>query len=539
VRIHLLFLSLLLAILAGFAALTGRFGAVNLLGASQSQEDLTAFVKSFQNRHVPITEVNFAEIYGSGGQFRILHPLLGVPRNLTLSKETCQAPDRAEAANMTSEQERCCRAEAAGFTSFDLDQTRLKKKALLDFLAEGRIPPESFLTSPPWIDESGTSFAYLLEQRNIAPFNDVSGVVHNLSYFKVSELKEILNKYHIGIRPFSVIANLSEAEIEDLIKGDPVVLTADYLMIKNQSQYGFSPLSYWAYRLEDAQNDLKNGPYEMSKASSGALCLQKTGNLCWSYNSRHALTYVYRYSLIALTATGLLFLAFLSFYLFFLYRKHQEQKQNRLALQVLSHEFRTPVASMLLIIENLSANLQKYSNADQDQITRLATETYRLQRIIEVSKNYLQTSSGRLHFNWIEIASINTWIADFISELDLRVECRGLSTDRSLRADPFWLKFVLSNLVQNAFSHGKSPVRIHLKEHCKQIQISIEDEGTCNFSSLQEMTAAFVKSPMSGGMGLGLNITNNIIEAWGGKMHFSKNPTAFTFTCAEQEIGRP
>ena len=94
---------------------------------------------------------------------------------------------------------------------------------------------------------------------------------------------------------------------------------------------------------------------------------------------------------------------------------------------------------------------------------RLSADVYRLQRIVEVSKNYLQTRNGRIHFNRVEIPSINELILDFAAELNSRIECRLLDSDQSIQADPFWLKFVLSNFVQNAFAHGAEPVQIWVR----------------------------------------------------------------------------
>jgi C4-dicarboxylate-specific signal transduction histidine kinase len=105
-----------------------------------------------------------------------------------------------------------------------------------------------------------------------------------------------------------------------------------------------------------------------------------------------------------------------------------------------------------------------------------------------------------------------------------------LANDRSIRADVFWLRFALANLVQNAFAHGCEPVRIRLSVHNDQVMIAVEDEGVCEFTSIKDMTKPFQKSSSSEGMGLGLNITETIVRDWGGTLSYNASPTSFTIT---------
>jgi signal transduction histidine kinase len=160
----------------------------------------------------------------------------------------------------------------------------------------------------------------------------------------------------------------------------------------------------------------------------------------------------------------------------------------------------------------------------------MSAEIYRMQRIIEVSKTYLQTESHRIQFNNIEIPSINSWMSDFTLDLDNKISCELLQEDHNLVVDPFWLKFILSNLVQNALLHGKPPVVIKLQKNKSHLKILVQDDGQNDFDSIDQMTEAFVKSPRSQGMGLGLNMILFIIHQWGARLQFSKNPTVFTLT---------
>jgi len=542
-KYHIGFFSILLVVLGGFGYLAATFNEQHLFYLHGANDDVNEVLNSFRQSHHPIIELNFSELYGGSGQFQILHPMLDIKTTrLNEMAPTCRGVDLNHQKNGLGAGALCrfdrqVRNDQSGTSSEEnlSSEFRSKREALERFLAEREKLPDNFLTSPPFVDAAGHSYAFLLSQRGVPPFGGRTWVEQHLSYFKISELKSILKKYNIDNPQFSLISRLSESEIEEAIRGAPLVLTQDYLLLKNQSRYGFSPLSYWAYDIQQLNVQLADGKYELLPFVSDAVCLQKLGNACWTYSSKHALSYLYRYSLVLLGVVAFAFLIFSWIYIKYLIEKNREQKKNRLSLQVLSHEFRTPVASMLLIIDQLVKASSRLDPSDQDLITRMSQEAYRLQRIIEVSKTYLQAESRRIPFKNVEIPSINNWICDFIAEFDQNIKCDLLEVDQKIEADPFWLKFVLSSLVQNAFAHGQQPVSIRLARDRKELQITVEDQGQCEFRSLKQMSNAFVKSSQSRGMGLGLNIVRLIVEEWGSEIRFSKFPTAFTLSLIDNK----
>jgi hypothetical protein len=264
-----------------------------------------------------------------------------------------------------------------------------KREALNRYLAEGIKLPPNFIDNPPFIDSRGFSYAYFLSRRDVSPYNQRGWVENHLSLFKVSELNETLSKYHVDDPVYFVISKINEFEMEEIVRGTDIVLTKDFLLIKNQTQFGFSPLSYWVYDNSELQDALKNSENQLVSYQPDILCLQKVGNACWTYSSKQAISYLYRYSLLILAIVGLVVAIFLTLYLKSLFEKSREQKRQRLSLQVLSHEFRTPVSSMLLISEQLSNHLGQMDTRGQDLMTRMSSEVFKLQRIIEVSRTYL------------------------------------------------------------------------------------------------------------------------------------------------------
>jgi hypothetical protein len=527
-KYHIAFLAGLIAVLGLFAYFIFSFNESRLFYFHSDKTDLSQVISKFQKYHEPRIEVNFSSLYGQRGQFQVLHPLLDV-RQLQIDhvRALCKGESEPRLKGFT-EPSGACRPPTE--VSIDIFESVAQRKTnqLVHFLYDNEELPKDFITKFPFVDSQGTSYAYWLVKKGKVPFNELSWIEDHLSYFKIAELREVMTTFQIKNPYYSLITELNDSELESAVRGEPIVLTSKYLMIRNQIRYGFSPLSYWVYDLSGFEETISEGSYQLEPLAANSFCIQRMGNACWTYSSKFALSYLYKYSVAVLMILGLVFVAFLAFYMKRLYEKNKEQQKHRLTLQVLSHEFRTPVSSMLLMMEQLTKNTQKYDLKDQDLLTRISTETFRLQRIVEVSKTYLQAEGGRIHFNPVEIASINHWIADFIAESHLNIQCEPLAKDQGFTADPFWLKFIISSLVQNAFAHGAEPFCIRLDNSKGTLKITVQDHGQCEYQSLNKMTEAFVKSPKSKGMGLGLNIVKYIVDEWGGELQFLNAPTSFT-----------
>jgi signal transduction histidine kinase len=205
-----------------------------------------------------------------------------------------------------------------------------------------------------------------------------------------------------------------------------------------------------------------------------------------------------------------------------------EDERRRLALRVLTHEFRTPVASLLLIVEQLNRRYGDFDEDLQENFLRLSGEIYRLQRLVETSRHYLRADPQKklMHFNNESLESLKEFLDESLAPYD-DVELICPEHPVSWRGDVYWLGIVLKNLVENAFAHGKAPVRVLLEESAKGPVITIEDQGKCEFENLEQMTSEFIKGSSSAGSGLGLNIVNTVIKEMGGELSFLSAPTRF------------
>jgi hypothetical protein len=544
-RYQQILLGCLLTLFAVCGFVTLSFYQKSLLTSTLQVEDAEQVLRSFQEAYRAVTEINLDSMYGTSGKLEVLNPLLELKNQFQEnSPPSCWShlENREDASEYREADPVNCRKPVVPFEK-DTENillggaavaARKKTRLLQEALVTGIEGLDSFLMSRPLVDEEGRSYALWLVNSGVKPYSEKKWIEEHLSYFTLSELKGIIETYNIRHPVHTILAQLTENEVRDLIKGAELVFTREYLFLRDHHRLGFSPLSFLVYRTSDFHDYLRalGGQFELVRESEDIICLLKVGNACWTYSANHFVSFLFRYSLLILFAVGLLCGFFLWSYIRRVRNQQQEQNKKRLALQVLSHEFRTPVASMLLKLERLNENSSRCQPEVQDLITLVSRDVYRLQRIIEVSKTYLQAEGNRIHFNFTEVLSANEWITDFVNDLETdiqnKIEVQLLSEDRSFKADLFWLKFVLNNLVQNAFFHGKAPIFIRLECVENKIKITVEDQGDCEFDSLEQMTEPFVKSGRSKGMGLGLNITKHIVDEWGSRISYSSKPTSFS-----------
>jgi PAS domain S-box-containing protein len=118
---------------------------------------------------------------------------------------------------------------------------------------------------------------------------------------------------------------------------------------------------------------------------------------------------------------------------------------------------------------------------------------------------------------WNELADLPQWpTAELCEEID--------GADMCCMVDPFYLKHVFRNLLENALSCGANPVRLVIQ--CRQASFNAEDAIRLHLRDNGPGIAAEIRSRLfepffttkAHGTGLGLAICKRIIEAHGGQI---------------------
>lgn len=164
------------------------------------------------------------------------------------------------------------------------------------------------------------------------------------------ERQEQLQQYmHIKERPLAPRATLlgrlqrmNEETILALLSGSSMFLEQGEMWLRQNDSYLVFPESVWKTNADDA------GLSVQLKSESNS-CFVQRGNLCWDVEDH---SQILRISMVVLVIANILLVLGWSIYRW--NTKRQEMKSRMLILQILTHELRTPIASLSLTVEGLS-----------------------------------------------------------------------------------------------------------------------------------------------------------------------------------------
>jgi PAS domain S-box-containing protein len=214
-------------------------------------------------------------------------------------------------------------------------------------------------------------------------------------------------------------------------------------------------------------------------------------------------------------------------------------------LSMASHELRTPVTTLQLQIQTLRRALEKMKEAAPTRVAqRMATLERQTNRIVMLVSELLDISRMRLgrfelKVEEVDLAELARGAVERLRGEAERARC-ALSLRVDARVTGWWdrmrLEQLITNLVTNALKFGEEkPVVVSVGGDEDRAWIAVEDRGIG--IAQQDQSRVFgrferaVPSENYGGLGLGLYIAREIVEAHGGTISLRSAPGAgSTFT---------
>ena len=209
----------------------------------------------------------------------------------------------------------------------------------------------------------------------------------------------------------------------------------------------------------------------------------------------------------------------------------EQQKQENLKLEQIkveflrgaSHELKTPLASLKIILENMRDNIGRYKDRDRylsvsldivDEMNQIVLEILSLSSVQELGDDK----------EWIQLDDV---VNRILTQNQVLVETRSLSIDNYLPATSIFmnlaiLKLVLSNIISNAVKHSDEGgvVRIGLENGGSDFVIE-------NTIVSKENTSTKAQSKKEGG--LGLFVVKYLLEHEELSYRFEESPTGRRF----------
>ncbi len=209
----------------------------------------------------------------------------------------------------------------------------------------------------------------------------------------------------------------------------------------------------------------------------------------------------------------------------------QEVKVSTLA--TVSHELKTPLASMRMLLDTLAARGDPSPEQVRDYLGLISTEN---RRLIKITENFL--TAARLERGSLKLDPAPTSVADLLQEAAAAISplAEPAQVQLSLQAPPELpmvsvdrdaIGVALANLLDNALKYSGDSKRIALRAHAApgRVVIEITDNGIgIAPAEHRKIFARFYQadqmlSRRHEGCGLGLSIVKSIVEAHGGAVH--------------------
>jgi len=230
----------------------------------------------------------------------------------------------------------------------------------------------------------------------------------------------------------------------------------------------------------------------------------------------------------------------------------QQSNESRARFMgILGHDLRNPLNTIVM-----AANLQKQGTLapekNAEMTEKIIKTAKRMQFLIEDLLDTTQTVQGNEIFIEKKHIDLTVVFRQIIEEIKITQPNRNIEFYAEENCFGLWdegrLGQVLSNLLSNALHYGNqhSPIKINLIEDCEKVVLQVNNQGEIISEDIRKnlftpfwrgakKTAGSINSS---GLGLGLYIVKQIVEAHGGKIEVDSNREyGTTFTVIFENAG--
>lgn len=218
---------------------------------------------------------------------------------------------------------------------------------------------------------------------------------------------------------------------------------------------------------------------------------------------------------------------------------HRQMKLHELknsTLATVSHELKTPLASMRMLLDTLLAGRSGGEAQTREYLELAARENQRLSRLIENFLTLSRIERGVHVFHKTQVAP-NEIVRGALDTMNLkmnggRIESRLAENLPPILADRDALNMALVNLLDNAwkYSDGEKRVSVETTSRGGMVLFSVQDHGigipraeqAKIFQRFYQVDQKLSRS--AEGCGLGLGIVKHIVEAHGGGIAVESEP---------------
>ena len=212
------------------------------------------------------------------------------------------------------------------------------------------------------------------------------------------------------------------------------------------------------------------------------------------------------------------------------------KRQNNFLLSV-THEFKTPIAAIRLMLQT-SKNPKVKEEKRAELIDNSIQNTFRLEELAENMLTAMQIENKKYQFNLNQV-NFSEIVEQSVNNQRINGDIKAeIEDDVYLNGDSFILRMVVNNLIVNAFKYSENkPIEVKLYKNGSKKVFQVADEGIGikkqdynnifkKFYRVQDEETRTTK-----GTGLGLFIVKQTLKRHKGKIAVSPNkPKGSVFT---------
>ena len=213
----------------------------------------------------------------------------------------------------------------------------------------------------------------------------------------------------------------------------------------------------------------------------------------------------------------------------------QLEKEKIAFLRAASHELKTPLAALRIMLENMQLNIGEYKNRDQ----YLAESVAQVDRLAAMVNDVLRSGSvAEQALHQEKRLRIDKLIAEVVADYTLLAKTRGMTfavdtRPTTIRANRDMMHHIVSNLVSNAVRHGNADSVITITSGQHELAI----ENACKpltKQQLQHVFDPFYRSPggtkqHASSSGIGLYTVKMLLDAKGLDYDFTPHGRGMRF----------
>ena len=206
----------------------------------------------------------------------------------------------------------------------------------------------------------------------------------------------------------------------------------------------------------------------------------------------------------------------------------QLEKMKVEFLRGASHELKTPLASLKILIENMKENVGRYKDRDHYLGVALGIVDDLSHHVLQI----LSLSSVQELRDEKEEVDLLQMTQSLVKDYALLAKERELQVDISLThqqayINPSVMKLILSNLISNAIKHSTPGGLVHIGEREGELFI----ENSCSPEEQEKLAQSFSEnaSRKAKGSGMGLFVVKSLLEHEKLPYHFEMQDARLTF----------